>query len=164
MQARRRSHADSPCLPSCSVVYTACREADFFQLPELAERARAALADAEAAAAAAVAATAAAALPAACPGEDTPSDVPATFALEGSAHGGQLAASRLGGGASRQASGAPAGPATLDALFLETGFQPAAGLAEAQASVLQRLNATVSGALDGGGRRRSASGGGSPDN
>lgn len=81
--------------------------------------------------------------------EDTPSDAPTAFALDGSAHGGQLLASgRLGGGGAapaRQASGgALGGPvAALDALFLETGFQPAAALAEAQAALMQRLNAAV---------------------
>ena len=102
-----------------------CREADFYALPELAIRARTALAQQQQPAAA---------------GEETPSDVPANAALEGSVRCGQLLGPQL---ARLSGSGSPAA-AVLDAVFLETGFQPPAALGEAQAALLQQLNATVS--------------------
>ena len=129
----------------------ACREAKFYQLPELAERARASLATA-------VATTVV--TPGGGAGDDTPSDVPANFA-EGSAHGGQLMLGRLGsaaaaGGGSgsagaaagqqQQGQGVAAAGTALDAIFLETGFVPAAELAGAQASLLESLNTQVGGA------------------
>lgn len=71
-----------------------------------------------------------------------------TTAPDGSAHGGQQALGRLGllapGGGSGAAPAAAAGPTVLDALFVETGFKQATALAEAQASLLQQLNASVS--------------------
>jgi hypothetical protein len=72
--------------------------------------------------------------------------VPANIA-EGSAHGGQLLAARFGSAAAltaaqqQQQQQQPA--AVLDAVFLETGFQEAAGLATAQASLLLKLNAML---------------------
>lgn len=130
------------------------READFYQLHDLADRARSALL-----------ATAAPAAPAPAPaaglggfgagyaGEETPSDMPANIAAEGSAHGGgrlggyaaMLAAQQAQHGQQQQAAAA-----VLDALFVETGFQPAAALAEAQAGLLQQLNATMQAKQAGG--------------
>lgn len=109
------------------------READFYQLPELAERARAALASLAAGAAAA----------GQLPAEETPSDVPANIvaaAAEGSAHGGQLLAGRFGAGT---AAAGPQPAQQLDAVFVETGFCDAAELGRAQAALLQQLNATL---------------------
>ncbi|KAL4448314.1 hypothetical protein ABPG75_005533 [Micractinium tetrahymenae] len=116
------------------------REAEFYQLPELADRARAALVVPPAA------------------GDDTPSDVPANITAEGSAHGGHLLG-RLAAPAvalqlqqvqaqqqqQQQAQQAAAAPCSLDALFVETGFQQACELAGAHASLLEELNATVAG-------------------
>lgn len=102
-----------------------CREADFYALPELAIRARTALAQQQQPAAA---------------GEETPSDVPANAALEGSVRCGQLLGPQL---ARLSGSGSPAA-AVLDAVFLETGFQPPAALGEAQTALLQQLNSAVS--------------------
>ena len=76
--------------------------------------------------------------------------MPANIAAEGSAHGGQLMGARLGaaaaaGLAQQQQQGLMAPPqcAVLDAVFVETGFLPAAEVAEAQAALLQQLNAAV---------------------
>ena len=137
-----------------------CREANFYQLPSLADRARATLA---------------LAMPAAH--ANTPSgdrsravceraqrqqislfaglincrplplplsfllasaDAPAYTAAEGSAHAGQLMQGRFGGSGL-----APAQQQHMDALFLETGFVDAADLPAAQASVLSQLNSKV---------------------
>lgn len=108
------------------------READFYQLPDLADRARTALVTLAAATAGPLV-------------EDTPSDVPASTALEGSAHGGQLMAARPGAAGQQHQQLLPnqQQPTVLDALFVETGFQEPANLATAQAAVLEKLNAMV---------------------
>lgn len=135
---RSRRFGDSPStLPKDERTLTLlAREAEFYQLPELAERA-------ERARAALVAPPAA--------GDDTPSDVPANIAAEGSAHGGHLLARLAAPAAALQlqhaqqqvAQQAALAPCSLDALFVETGFQQASELAGAQASLLEQLNSTV---------------------
>ena len=82
----------------------------------------------------------------------TPStDVPANIAAEGSAPGGHLLARLAAPAAALQlqhaqqqvAQQAALAPCSLDALFVETGFQQASELAGAQASLLEQLNSTV---------------------
>lgn len=68
--------------------------------------------------------------------------MPATFNVEGSAHGGRLMAGRLPGAAGGKAA-VPAGTA-VDAIFMETGFVDVASLGEAQTALMLQLNGRVS--------------------
>lgn len=57
---------------------------------------------------------------------------------------GQLLGSMAAGPQLARISGSGSPAPVLDAVFLETGFQPAAGVGQAQAALLQQLNTAVS--------------------
>ncbi|GAB4817404.1 hypothetical protein N2152v2_004450 [Parachlorella kessleri] len=106
------------------------REAGFYQLPRLAERAASALAALPPPGSCRAAGAGGGGCEGACPAGQ--------LQREGSVCDRELGSGSLGTAAAGVASAAP--PVVLDAVFLETGMQPAAGVGRAQAALLQKLN------------------------